>query len=353
MEFLMKSVVVHANGKVAVEERPTPTLTHPDDVLVRIAYSGLCGSDIPRIFAQGAHFYPITLGHEFSGEVVEYGEQVTDLKTGDAVACVPLQPCFACPECERTAFSQCKHYQFIGSRSDGGHAEYLVVRRSSLFKLPDESSLLQGAFLEPITVGLHALKLAGGCEGKEVIVIGAGTIGQLAIQCAKALGAKAVTAIDINPQRLQLAQETGASFVYNSAEMTSDEIAAELHPRRFDQLILETAGAPQTVTLALEIAGPRAQLALVGTLHQDLHLPAPTFGHILRKELTIIGSWMNYSAPWPGNEWQQAAALFAAKKLRLEPLIASIGDAQAFADSVNALAGQPMKGKILLNMTEH
>lgn len=348
----MKSVVVHVGGSLVVEEKPAPEIQHPDDVLVKIAYSGLCGSDIPRIFSQGAHFYPITLGHEFSGEVVECGRNVNDLAAGDTVACVPLQPCFTCPECQRYAFSQCKYYQFIGSRSGGGHAEYLAVRRTSLFKLPKGTSLLQGAFLEPITVSLHALKLAGGCEGKEVIVIGAGTIGQLAIQCANALGAKTVTAIDINPQRLQLAQETGASFVYNSGEMSPEEIAKALHPRRFDQLILETAGTPQTVTLALEIAGPHAQVALVGTLHKDLTLTAATFGHILRKELTLLGSWMNYSAPWPGSEWQQAATLFQQKKLQLEPLIASIGDAQTFADSVNALAGQPMQGKILLNMTE-
>jgi len=346
----MKSVVVHADGKVLVEERPTPTVQHPDDVLVRIAYSGLCGSDIPRIFAHGAHFYPITLGHEFSAEVVEYGENVRDLIAGDAVVCVPLQPCFTCKECQRHAFSQCKHYQFIGSRSDGGNTEYLVVRRSNLFKLPAGSSLLQGAFLEPITVGLHALKLAGGCAGKEVIVIGAGTIGQLAIQCAKALGAKAVTAIDINPQRLQLAQQTGASFAYNSGEMSAEDIAAQLEPRRFDQLILETAGTPQTVALALDIAGPHAQVALVGTLHKDLQLSAKTFGLILRKELKILGSWMNYSAPWPGSEWQQAIDL--CEQLQLEPLIATIGNAQHFADSVNALAGKPMAGKILLNMTE-
>ncbi len=347
----MKSVVVQAGGKVIVEDKPLPQIEHPDEVLVKIAYSGLCGSDIPRIFADGAHYYPITLGHEFSGEVMRCGEKVTDLAVGDAVACVPLKPCFTCPECQRHAFSQCKHYQFIGSRSDGGHAEYLAVRRSSLFKLPKGASLLQGAFLEPITVSLHALKLAGGCDGKEVIVIGAGTIGQLAIQCANALGAKTVTAIDINPQRLQLAREIGASFVYNSAAMNAEEIATDMHPRRFDQLILETAGTPQTVALALDIAGPHAQVALVGTLHKDLILPSATFSHILRKELTILGSWMNYSAPWPGSEWQLAANLFAQKKLQLEPLIASIGNAQTFADCVNALAGQPMNGKILLNMT--
>lgn len=100
----MKSVVIHAEGDVRVEERPLPQLQAEDDVLVKVVSSGLCGSDIPRIFAQGAHYYPITLGHEFSGYVESYGTGVTDMQPGDAVACVPLLPCFRCPQCERGYF---------------------------------------------------------------------------------------------------------------------------------------------------------------------------------------------------------------------------------------------------------
>ena len=347
----MKSVVVHNGGKMTVEDRPVPELKSSGDVLVRIAYSGLCGSDIPRIFANSSHYYPITLGHEFSGHVVSIGKDIHDLQEGDAVACVPLLPCFECEECKKAAYSQCKHYDFIGSRREGGHAEYAVVSRKNLFKLPGNASLLQGAFLEPITVGLHALKLAGGCQDKEVIVIGAGTIGQLIIQAASALGAKSVTAIDINPQRLALALETGASHAFNSATLSADDIRQKTQERRFNQLIIETAGTPQTVALSLDIAGPKAQVALVGTLHKDLTLNVSTFSHILRKELTLLGSWMNYSAPWPGSEWQQATQLFAEKRINLDALIASIGAPEEFVREVTALAGKPMTGKILLNMT--
>lgn len=347
----MKSVVVHTGGKMSVEESPMPELNAPDDVLVRVAYSGLCGSDIPRIFSNGAHFYPITLGHEFSGHVVSTGTECGDLQEGDAVVCVPLLPCFQCEECCKAAYSQCKHYQFIGSRRDGGHAEFVVVSCKNLFRLPKGTSLMQGAFFEPITVGLHALKLAGGCEGKEVVVIGAGTIGQLIIQAAAALGAKSVTAIDINPRRLDLALSTGATHACDSAIMSEEEIRQHSHERRFNHLILETAGTPQTVALALDIAGPKAQVALVGTLHKDLTLNVVTFSHILRKELTILGSWMNYSAPWPGSEWQQATQLFAENKMNLEPLIASISTPEEFVTDVISLAGKPMTGKILLDMT--
>ncbi|MBT1822329.1 galactitol-1-phosphate 5-dehydrogenase [Enterobacter hormaechei] len=344
----MKSVVIHAEGSVRVEERPLPFIQAADDVLVRVICSGLCGSDIPRIFAKGAHYYPITLGHEFSGYVEACGTDVADPKVGDGVACVPLLPCFSCPECEKGYYSLCKHYQFVGSRSEGGNAEYVVVKRANLFRLPETMMIEDGAFIEPITVGLHAFHLASGCEGKNVIIVGAGTIGLLAMQCALALGASSVTAIDINDEKLALASRLGATRVFNSRSLSADDIFSALSESRFDQLVLETAGTPQTVTLAIDIAGPRAQLALVGTLHHDLHLPAATFGKILRKELTLLGSWMNYSAPWPGEEWEMAARLLADKKLQLAPLVAHSGDSESFAQAVQALNGSPMQGKIML-----
>ncbi|WP_025756736.1 galactitol-1-phosphate 5-dehydrogenase [Enterobacter sichuanensis] len=344
----MKSVVIHAEGSVRVEERPVPQIQAADDVLVRIVCSGLCGSDIPRIFAKGAHYYPITLGHEFSGHVEACGADVKDLQAGEAVACIPLLPCFSCPECEKGYYSLCKQYQFVGSRSDGGNAEYIVVKRANLFRLPAEMAIEDGAFIEPVTVGLHAFHLASGCKGKNVVIVGAGTIGLLAMQCALALGAKSVTAIDINDDKLALATSLGATQVFNSRALSVDDILNALRDSRFDQLVLETAGTPQTVSLAIDIAGPHAQIALVGTLHHDLNLPVATFGKILRKELTLLGSWMNYSAPWPGEEWETAVRLLTGKKLQLEPLIAHIGDSESFAQAVQALNGAPMQGKIML-----
>lgn len=344
----MKSVVIHAEGNVRVEERPVPQIQDADDVLVRIVCSGLCGSDIPRIFAKGAHYYPITLGHEFSGHVEACGADIKDLQVGDAVACIPLLPCFSCPECQKGYYSLCKQYQFVGSRSDGGNAEYIVVKRANLFRLPAEMAIEDGAFIEPITVGLHAFHLASGCKDKNVIIVGAGTIGLLAMQCALALGAKSVAAIDINDDKLALATTLGATQVFNSRTLSTDDILNALKDNRFDQLVLETAGTPQTVSLAIDIAGPHAQVALVGTLHHDLNLPAATFGKILRKELTLLGSWMNYSAPWPGEEWETAVRLLTGKKLQLEPLIAHTGDSESFAQAVQALNGAPMQGKIML-----
>lgn len=320
----MKSVVNDTDGIVRVAESVIPEIKHQDEVRVKIASSGLCGSDLPRIFKNGAHYYPITLGHEFSGYIDAVGSGVDDLHPGDAVACVPLLPCFTCPECLKGFYSQCAKYDFIGSRRDGGFAEYIVVKRKNVFALPTDMPIEDGAFIEPITVGL------------------------LAIQCAVALGAKSVTAIDISSEKLALAKFFGAMQTFNSLEMSAPQMQGVLRELRFNQLILETAGVPKTVELAVEIAGPHAQLALVGMLHQDLHLTSTTFGKILRKELTVIGSWMNYSSPWPGQEWETASRLLTERKLSLEPLIAHRGSFESFAQAVRDIARNAMPGKVLL-----
>ena len=151
----MKSVVIHAGGSVTVEDAPLPQIEAGDDVMVKVICSGLCGSDIPRIFHEGAHYYPITLGHEFCGRVTETGKSVSDLKPGDLVSCVPLQPCFDCEECSRQLWSQCRQYSFIGSRSACGKREFIVVPRQNLVLLPAGTSPVEVAVFVPITVCLH------------------------------------------------------------------------------------------------------------------------------------------------------------------------------------------------------
>jgi len=151
----MKAVIVNEGGSLSLEDIDIPKITSPDQILVKIAYCGLCGSDIPRIFHHGAHFYPITLGHEFSGTVIETGNDVTEFDVGDLISCVPLLPCFKCDECQKHYYSLCKNYTFVGSRIAGGFAEYIVLNKKNAFKLPKGVSPLEGAFFEPMTVGMH------------------------------------------------------------------------------------------------------------------------------------------------------------------------------------------------------
>lgn len=122
----MKAAVVVANEDVQYQEVEEPQVT-PGHVKIKVRYSGICGSDIPRVLNHGVHFYPIVLGHEFSGDVVEVGEGVTKVKVGDRVSGAPLLPCMKCDDCQKGNYSLCKHYSFIGSREQGANADYVVV----------------------------------------------------------------------------------------------------------------------------------------------------------------------------------------------------------------------------------
>ncbi len=343
----MLSIAVKSNNKLEIAQISKPTLKK-SSVLVKVNVSGLCGSDLPRIFDDGAHFYPIVLGHEFSGEVVEVGVDVSRVKAGDRIACAPLVPCGDCPQCQKGRYSLCKDYSFIGSRVQGGNAEYVEVPEKCCFVLDESVSSIEGAFFEPLTVSLHPILMAGGVEGKDVIVVGVGTIGLLAVQAAKAMGAASVTAIDIDEEKLTKAKLLGADYSLNSLgqdfslEMKSVPLNGE------QQLILETAGSPASVKQCLNIAAPRASIALIGTLHHDLTLTHPEFGQILRKELTLFGSWMNYSAPYPGKEWEIARELFSNKLIDTQALLDGVYEPSEFVTRVEALNGQSPDGKILL-----
>ena len=142
----MKAAVLHGNEDIRYEEFPTPE-TLPGTVKVRVRATGICGSDVPRVLHHGAHFYPVVLGHEFSGDVVEVGEGVTSVQVGDTVSGAPLLPCMKCDDCQQGNFSLCKHYSFIGSRQQGSFAEYVVMPAQNAIQYDPSIPYEQAAML--------------------------------------------------------------------------------------------------------------------------------------------------------------------------------------------------------------
>ena len=141
----MKAAVLHAKDDLRYEDYPTPK-PGEGQVLVRVKAAGVCGSDIPRVLGDAAHFYPIILGHEFSGEVEAVGSGVDTVSVGDRVAGVPLIPCFDCSDCQKGNYSQCGNYSFVGSRIQGGFADYVVLPQRNVVKFDKTVSFEQGAF---------------------------------------------------------------------------------------------------------------------------------------------------------------------------------------------------------------
>ena len=290
----MKAAVLYGNEDMRYEECPMPELK-PDNVMVKVMATGICGSDIPRVLHGKAHRYPIVLGHEFSGEVVETGENAKGFEIGQRVSGAPLVPCMKCRDCQKGDYALCKNYTFIGSRIQGSFAEYVSLPAINAVKFDDSISFEQGAFFEPCTVALHGLMANDFKGGGETAILGGGTIGIFTMQWAKIFGAKSVTVFDISDERLSLAKKFGADHTVNPK-------TGEPEKNKYD-FIFETAGAADTMRAAFELAANKAHICFIGTPTKNLTFSPELFENMNRKEFRLTGSWMSYSAPFPGEEW--------------------------------------------------
>lgn len=341
----MKAVRLYGTRDLRLETLPMPT-PGPGEVLIQTLYCGVCGSDIPRVFDGDISRLPEAIGHEFSARVVSVGEGVTHVKPGDLVAALPLVVCHQCEDCKNGHYGQCRHSKFIGaSYADiGGFIEYNAIDARNVLKLPDSINPLYAAFIEPVSVALHGLKAAKLKPGVDIAIVGAGTIGQLVLQCAKALGAARAFVFDINEKRLALAKKMGAYAAYHTgSEQDMKAFWAETGGRGIMQVV-EAVGLEDTIRLSLEIADVEAEVAIIGTMHKDVTLPPKLFyGVFSRRQLHLHGVWMSYSKDFPGVEWRLAAQLIAEGRIDLEPLIDRVVDVE---DALHNLEDYQIPGKV-------
>lgn len=349
----MKAAVVVANEDVQYQEIEESKVTK-GTVKIRVRYSGICGSDIPRVLNHGVHFYPIVLGHEFSGDVVEVGEGVTKVKVGDRVSGAPLLPCMKCDDCQQGNFSLCKHYSFIGSRQQGSNADYVVVPEQNA--VPFESSVPyeQGAMFEPATVAIHGVFQNDYHGGEYVAILGGGTVGMFTMQWTKIFGSKKVVVFDISEERLELAKRLGADEVINTRDEGYMEKAMAITGGKGYGFVFETAGQVPTMHMAFELAANKAHVCFIGTPHENLTFTLAQWENMNRKEFKLTGSWMSYSAPYPGREWDLTAHYFATGQLKFDPGFIYKKIPMSQAQEAFQLFKTPglVKGKILLSNEE-
>ncbi len=303
------------NVEVIEMDKPEPLA---NEVLIAIKSCGICGSDIVRIQDDNEKWDRIVLGHEFAGDIVAVGEDVEGWKVGDRASAAPLMPCMKCEKCAQGNFSLCKGYSFIGSRVQGGFGEFLRVPAQNLVAIGN-LSYDQAAFIEPITVCLHPILRLDNLLGKDVVVTGAGTIGLLAIQIFKAMGCKNIVASDIADGKLEMAEAMGANIVCNPINESLEDVCE----RELDDgahVVFESSGAPPAKVSAVAVAKGGGTVLLVGTSHAPVNYTGPQFEQITRKELNLVGSWMNYSAPFPGAEWTTAAWMMEAGLIKVDGL---------------------------------
>lgn len=314
MAKTMKAAVMHAPGDIRVEHVAVPEIG-PDDLLVTVAACGVCGSDVPRMNFAGAYYHPIICGHEFSGWVDQIGDQVTEFSVGDLVTVPPLLPCRTCASCVQGHFSLCEDYDYFGSRRDGAYAQFVNVPASNAMKMPAGMDPRAAAMMDPSSIALHAILRTKLAPGMSVAVIGAGPIGLFAVQWAKLKGAGDVLVVDISEQKAEMAKVAGATLT-----ATTELAAIELAGRGFD-VVIESAGAPSAIALAVRLAARRGEVSYIGIPHAPVELDKTTFSHLLRYEISLHGCWNSFSAPFPGLEWTESAAKLASGELKWEFMI--------------------------------
>ena len=350
----MKSAVLVANEKIEIQERVLPSPVG-NMVKVKVVSCGICGSDIPRYFFNGAHFYPLILGHEFYGRVLEVGDKVSSLKPGDDVVGIPLRPCFECEDCKKGDYSLCKHYKFYGSSLDGAYTEEMLIEDTNLFKISHKVANKYCALFEPSTVALHGVRLYDNYKDKNVAVIGGGTIAQFLGLWAKIYGAKNVVMMVINHDNDDVYHKLGLNnLVLSNDEGIKEAVEKYTNKRGFD-IVFDGAGVNITIINALKLAANHANICLVGTPAKDLSFTKSQWEMINRKEVFLTGTWMSYSKDWPGEEWRMTLKALEDGKLKLgdhffagQFKLEDVNDAFAFIKS----GKDGKEGRILLTMEE-
>jgi len=342
----MDAYVLHGIGDLRFQQvaKPSPG---SGEVLLRVAACGVCGSDLPRIYEKGTYRFPTIPGHEFSGRVEAVGAGVEDHWVGKLAAVFPLLPCRRCASCEIGAYATCSAYDYKGSRSDGAFAEYVCVPAWNLVPAPEGLSAEEAAMAEPAAVAIHALRRGGLEVGDRVLISGAGPIGLMLAQWARAGGASEVLLADVDDSKVAFAKQVGFPDAVNPLKVNLPEWVLERTGTGAD-LAVEGAGHSSSWENCLSAVRPYGRVVLMGNPSGAMSLSQKGYWEMLRKQLTVFGTWNSDYAEFPRNEWKLALAAMADGRIRVRPLIthsvslAELGDAIAMMQSRTAFYNKVM-----------
>ena len=309
----MLQQVMTAPGKIGFHEVPVPEISE-GEVLIKIMKIGICGSDI-HVY-HGEHpftSYPVTQGHEVSGEVVKTGTAVSGIKPGQKVTIQPQVVCGRCYPCRHGKYNLCEELKVMGFQTTGVASHYFAVDQAKVTPLPDEMSYDEGAMIEPLAVAVHAVRRAGDVKGAKIAVLGAGPIGILVAQAAKGMGADQVMITDVSSLRLEKAKECGVDFCVNTRNQDFGEaMVHNFGPDKAD-VIYDCAGNNITMGQAIKYARKGSLIILVAVFAGPGQL-----------DLAVLNDHeldLNTSMMYRNEDYLDAIRLVNEKKVVLAPLV--------------------------------
>src|ERR1700744_1594910 len=345
----MRQAVLTTPGDIEIREIPMPAPLKPNEILLRIHRIGVCGSDI-HVF-HGKHpfvtKYPVIQGHEYSGEIVQVGSAVTTVRPGMKATARPQVVCGKCAPCLRGQYNVCQNLTVQGFVANGSAQDYFVVTEDRIVVVPDHVSYEQAALIEPAAVGAHSTLRAGDLHGKNVVVAGSGTIGNLIAQFAIARGAKKVLLTTAKSDfRLDIARQCGIAQTANLSKEPFPDAVKRVFGQEGFQVGFEAAGAQGAVTDLIAGIENGGTVIIVGVFEEN---PIVNLGFLGEHELNVLGSMM-----YRHEDYEEAVRFIAENKVKTTPLITSRFPFENYLDAYHFIEQQGDRSlKVIIELTEN
>ncbi len=300
----MKAWVLHGVNDIRFQEVELGKADE-SEAIVKVKAVGICGSDVPRIYKTGAYSHPLIPGHEFAGEVVLVGDVGLEEWIGKRVGVFPLIPCRKCEPCRNKQFEMCRSYSYLGSRRDGGFAEYVAVPVENLIELPEEVSYEAAAMLEPMAVAVHAIRRTQLQPNDSVMVCGLGTIGLLMVMFLKEKGINNILVVGNKEYQKDKILSMGIS-ADNYCDCRNENVHNWVMDRTNGfgvDIYFECVGKNDTISQAADCVKPAGNVVLVGNPASDMSIAKDVYWKILRNQLTIKGTWNSTFTKEIDDDW--------------------------------------------------
>lgn len=321
----MKAYQLHGVRNITYDDIDVPEC-RPGWCIVKVKAAGICSSDIPRIFTKGTYHFPTIPGHEFSGIVEKVAEEKDAYLIGKRVGVFPLIPCRKCEFCLRGQYELCSNYDYLGSRRDGGFAEYVEVPVWNVIDLNEGVSFIEAAMMEPLAVSLHAVKQMAIKETDNVAIVGTGMIAFAAAQWAHLLGAGSVTVIGRSEYKKELAKSLGniRYTTYNDCKIQFDTV-------------LEAVGSNSSIDQSINLAKPGGIIVLMGNPESDINLKQDTYWRILRKQLVVKGTWNSSYENGKPCDWEEVRTFLNQGLIKVENLVSHVFPQEHLEDGLTLM----------------
>lgn len=318
----MKAWALHNIGDIQFENVKEPQPAE-GEVIVKVKAAGVCGSDIPRIYETGTYHFPTIPGHEFSGIVEDVGSGVNPKWKNMRVGVFPLIPCRVCMSCKKEQYEMCKSYGYLGSRQDGGFAEYVAVPEWNLIELPKSVSFEEAAMMEPMSVAVHAMRRAQLDKNSVCVVCGLGTIGTLLLMFLKNAGVRNILAVGNKDfqQRTALRLGLEADCYCDSRTEDVSEWVMEHTDNRGADIFFECVGRNETVLQAVDLTAPAGKVMFIGNPASDMVFQKAVYWKILRNQLTVLGTWNSSYTHRMEDDWHYVMKQLQNHRIHPEELI--------------------------------